>query len=872
MPWPQYLFFLLVEPLRLLFEVIFFYAYKFTGNCGLSITAMSLVVNFLLLPLYFRADKLEKEQNDKKKAMEPRVKLIKKAFRGDERVMMLQAYYRQNNYRSTDVLKESVSLFLQIPFFIAAYSFLSGLRILNGIPLGPIPDLGAPDALIKLGAVSINLLPVLMTVINIISGFIYSEKGHFKDKIKLILIALVFLVLLYNSPAGLVFYWTLNNLFSLCKNIVVNNQKDKTITPTYTGSATKRNIILLSFASMALLTGLMIPAEVISQNPSELVNTFSSEIHSPLLYLINSFLCAVGFFLLWIPLFYYLTRDKSEKLLAYIAPIIAVNSIINYIAFNKNFGLLSKKLTYDYAVSYTNTEIMVNLCVNLASAVIIVLLARKLAHYLKYLVILALTTVLFFSIMYSAIIVILTSEHNYSYANTAEDIKIPMTTTGNNVIVIMMDRMLGAYIPYIFNENPNVAEQFDGFTYYPNTISFGTHTNFAAPALFGGYEYTPEMINARSDELLVNKHNEALRVMPTIFADNGWIVSVGDPPYANYEWIPDVSIYNDNDNIQAYNLSGVFNDRGNLLSNAGEDMEIRLNRDFFCYGMMKSFPYLIQPLVYSDGSYNYIDHYYFNENTSYAGESIHTQVGLYETFISEYLVLESLNDIITPSDNPQNCFFMFSNGATHEVCHLQEPEYEPALVVDNTEYDEQHLDRLTVNGVYMNLEYDYMSYAYYQCNMATCIQLGNWFDYLRENGLYDNTRIIIVADHGNMQEEFDDLIVSGMDFSAQCVNPILMVKDFGSTGFTTSYDFMTNADTPYLAVNGLIDNPVNPFTGNPITDYNKLDDQLIYISNLWNVNTNNGTTFANDPDGYWVSVRNNIWDDGNWNIYRESSE
>ena len=141
--------------------------------------------------------------------------------------MMTHAYYRENDYHTTDVFKESVSLFLQIPFFVAAYSFLSGLQLLHGVSLGPIADLGLPDALIKAGSISINLLPVLMTVINIISGFIYSEKGQFKDKIKLILIALVFLVLLYDSPAGLVFYWTLNNLFSLMKNIVVHYKKPK---------------------------------------------------------------------------------------------------------------------------------------------------------------------------------------------------------------------------------------------------------------------------------------------------------------------------------------------------------------------------------------------------------------------------------------------------------------------------------------------------------------------------------------------------------------------------------------------------------------------------------------------------------------------
>jgi membrane protein insertase Oxa1/YidC/SpoIIIJ len=60
------IFFLFVEPLKLLFEVIFFYAYKLTENAGLSIFIMSLAVNFLLLPLYFRADKLEKQQRDKK--------------------------------------------------------------------------------------------------------------------------------------------------------------------------------------------------------------------------------------------------------------------------------------------------------------------------------------------------------------------------------------------------------------------------------------------------------------------------------------------------------------------------------------------------------------------------------------------------------------------------------------------------------------------------------------------------------------------------------------------------------------------------------------------------------------------------------------
>ena len=36
--------------------------------------------------------------------------------------------------------------------------------------------------------------------------------------------------------------------------------------------------------------------------------------------------------------------------------------------------------------------------------------------------------------------------------------------------------------------------------------------------------------------------------------------------------------------------------------------------------------------------------------------------------------------------------------------------------------------------------------THYQVNMAAFLKLGEWFDYLRENGVYDNTRIIIVSD------------------------------------------------------------------------------------------------------------------------------
>lgn len=40
--------------------------------------------------------------------------------------------------------------------------------------------------------------------------------------------------------------------------------------------------------------------------------------------------------------------------------------------------------------------------------------------------------------------------------------------------------------------------------------------------------------------------------------------------------------------------------------------------------------------------------------------------------------------------------------------------------------------------------------------MAAMLRLGEWFDYLREEGVYDNTRIILVSDHGYRLEQIEE--------------------------------------------------------------------------------------------------------------------
>ena len=159
----------------------------------------------------------------------------------------------------------------------------------------------------------------------------------------------------------------------------------------------------------------------------------------------------------------------------------------------------------------------------------------------------------------------------------------------------------------------------------------------------------------------------------------------------------------------------------------------------------------------------------------------------------------------------------------------------------------------------------------YQTNMATLLRIGDWLDYLRKNDVYDNTRIIIVADHGYYLYQTEELCfeVEGqgsVDMSNRF--PLLMVKDFNSTGFQVSDEFMTNADTPTLAVENLIDNPVNPFTGKIINNAEKTaHDQFILTYKIWRVKENNGEQFKPST---WAVITNNIWDRDDWEFITDS--
>jgi len=201
----------LIEALRFLYLTLF----QITGNHGWSLIGLSLVITIFVTILSRLLSTYEKRDKQIQSILEPQIKAINGKYKGQDRHIRIKALYRRYSYYPLLALRSSIPLFLQLPFLLSAYYMIGALGIIEGKPLWGIPDLSKPDSLLG----GLNLLPFIMTVVNLLTVFI-SLEFRLKDKLQGSLLAGVFLVLLYNSPSALLIYWTMNNLFSCIRTIV----------------------------------------------------------------------------------------------------------------------------------------------------------------------------------------------------------------------------------------------------------------------------------------------------------------------------------------------------------------------------------------------------------------------------------------------------------------------------------------------------------------------------------------------------------------------------------------------------------------------------------------------------------------------------
>ncbi len=189
----EYMYLILIKPIEYLFGMASYILYDIFNSESIVIICLALFVSVLTNPLYKAADDISRKQRERKKALSYWEARIKRSFDGDERFAILSTYYRKNNYGvAFSTIQEILPLLLQIPFFLAAYNYLLGSGLLENADIFMLDDLNRSDGLLKLYGYDINILPVIMTGINLISSWIYHKDGSWRERLQSIVLALVF--------------------------------------------------------------------------------------------------------------------------------------------------------------------------------------------------------------------------------------------------------------------------------------------------------------------------------------------------------------------------------------------------------------------------------------------------------------------------------------------------------------------------------------------------------------------------------------------------------------------------------------------------------------------------------------------------------
>ena len=401
----------------------------------------------------------------------------------------------------------------------------------------------------------------------------------------------------------------------------------------------------------------------------------------------------------------------------------------------------------------------------------------------------------------------------------------------------MQDRCFSPLVPYIFEEKPELKTRFDGFTFFPNTVSFGIYTMIGTPGIFGGYDYTPFEINRRTEKTLQQKHNEAILSMPLVFSQNGWNATVADMPYENYLEYPVTEMYQDYPQVERIETHGIYSDiwyQQNGMK-ATPFLSSQIKRNFILFSFFKMVPPVLRDIVYHRDywlSYNPYD------DTA--------------KFIDNYSEIDFLPEL-TDFSSDKNAFLLLDNEATHESILLQPPEYVP-------------VENVTDLG-----DGEFSTEPQFSSMVGIFMRLADFFDYLKENDVYDNTRIIIVSDHGMglSMPSFTPFKneKASFPFKKENVTATLIIKDFGAHNpLTTDMTFMTNADTPALATDKVIADARNPFTKSLFAVENKDEYVKIMVAPGESTRNRNNRQFKVSSN-QWFTVKDDIFEDANWQQY-----
>ncbi len=220
----------LAKPMLAVLKVI----YSWVHNYGLAIIVITFLIRLIFLPLTIKSMESMKLMQEKMKALKPKIDEIKKKYKDDKtrENQELMKLYTSHGINPLSSLGGCLPLLVQIPVFIALYEVLLYSIELRHSSFLWIDNLAEAEQLFNIPHIGVpfRILPLLMGVSWYVSQKLTPTSAPGQDAAQMKIMEympIIFTVMFWGLPSGLILYWTVSNLLSIAQQLYVNHRLTK---------------------------------------------------------------------------------------------------------------------------------------------------------------------------------------------------------------------------------------------------------------------------------------------------------------------------------------------------------------------------------------------------------------------------------------------------------------------------------------------------------------------------------------------------------------------------------------------------------------------------------------------------------------------
>jgi YidC/Oxa1 family membrane protein insertase len=192
------------------------------GSWGVAVIVMTLILKFVSLPFTLAASRSAKRMAK----LQPQLKEIREKYKDNpqKQQMATMELFKTNK---VNPVGGCIPILITFPLFIGFYAMLGGAAELRFQPFLWAPDLSAPDTIGHIAGFPINIMPLLMGITMIVQMQLTPTPSVDKAQAMMMkFMPVVFIAFCYNFSCALALYSTINGLFTIGQQLVINKMKD----------------------------------------------------------------------------------------------------------------------------------------------------------------------------------------------------------------------------------------------------------------------------------------------------------------------------------------------------------------------------------------------------------------------------------------------------------------------------------------------------------------------------------------------------------------------------------------------------------------------------------------------------------------------